>query len=69
MIAPAEQALCDFAWLNLRDGVDPQSLVTFQNLDTLSRRRLNKTLQRYPEKVWSTVGRITGTAADTNSHP
>ena len=69
MIAPAEQALCDFAWLNLRDGIDPQSLVTFQSLDTLGRRQLNKALRRYPEKVWSTVGRITGFATGTNSHP
>jgi hypothetical protein len=69
VIAPPEQALCDFAWLNLRDGIEPQSLVTFQNLDRLSRRRLNKTLRRYPEKVWTTVGRITGTATGTNSQP
>ena len=67
VIAPAEQALCDFAWLNLRDGIDPQSLVTFQNLDTLSRRRLNKALRRYPEKVRTTVARIIGTAAGTDS--
>jgi hypothetical protein len=66
-IAPAEQALCDFTWLNLRDGIDPQSLVTFENLVTLSRRRLNKALRRYPEKVRSAVGRIAGVAAATNS--
>jgi hypothetical protein len=68
VITPAEQARCDFAWLNLRDGIDPQSLVTFQNLNTLRRRRLNKTRRRYPEKVRSTVGRITGAAADTHYH-
>ena len=68
-IAPAEQALCDFAWVNLRDGIDPQSLVTFQNLDTLSRRRLNKVLQRYPEKVRTTVAGIIETAAGTDSRP
>ena len=67
VIAPAEQALCDFAWPNLRDGIDPQSLVTFQNLDNLSRRRLNKALRRYPEKVRTTVARIIGTAAGTDS--
>ena len=68
VIAPPEQALCDFAWLNLRDRVDPRSLVTFRNLDTLSCRRLKKTLRRYPEKVWTTVGRITGTVSGANSH-
>jgi hypothetical protein len=67
-IAPAEQALCDFTWLNLRDGIDPQSLVTFQNLDTLSRRRLVKALRRYPDKVYSAVCRIAGTATGTDSH-
>lgn len=66
-IVPAEQALCDFAWLNLRDGIDPQSLVTFQNLNTLNRGRLNKTLRRYPEKVRSAVGRIFAVAAGANS--
>lgn len=57
-IVPVEQALCDFAWLSLRDGIDPQSLVTFQNLDTLRRRRLNKALRRYPEEVRISVARI-----------
>jgi hypothetical protein len=60
VLAPAEQALCDFVWLNLRVGVEPQSQVTFQNLTTLSRGRLVKTLRRYPENVRSTIGKITG---------
>ena len=60
VLSPAEQALCDFAWLNLRAGVEPQSQVTFQNLNTLSRGRLDKTLRRYPENVRSTLGRIKG---------
>lgn len=58
-IAPLEQALCDFVWLNLRDGVEPQSLVTFQNLDALSSTRLKKTLQRYPDNVRIAVGKMT----------
>ena len=33
--------------------VYPESLVTFQNLDTLSRRRLDTALRRYPERVWT----------------
>lgn len=57
-VAPAEQALCDFAWLSLREGIEPLSLVTFRNLATLSRNRLNKALRRYPENVRSTVDRI-----------
>jgi hypothetical protein len=59
-LAPAEQALCDFAWLNLRDGIEPQSLATFRNLHTLSRRRLNQVLRRYRENVQDTVRRIVG---------
>ncbi|MEI8042952.1 MAG: hypothetical protein WCL11_16190 [Verrucomicrobiota bacterium] len=61
-VAPPEQALCDFAWLSLREGIDPQSLVTFQNLGALSPRRLNTALRRYPGEVGSTVCRITGIA-------
>jgi hypothetical protein len=60
MMAPAEQALCDFVWLNLRDDIDPRSLVTFQNLNELNSRRLHQILQRYHEKVQSAVGRIAG---------
>ena len=67
VIAGPEQALCDFAWLNLRDGVDPRSLVTFQNLDDLSPRRLKKTLQRYPQPVRIAVGKITGAAGYADS--
>jgi hypothetical protein len=67
VLATAEQALCDFAWLNLRAGVEPQSLVTFQNLDTLSRCRLAKALRRYPETVRNTVRSIVGVAAEPHS--
>jgi hypothetical protein len=60
VLAPAEQALCDFSWLNLRAGVEPQSQVTFQNLNTLSRSRLDKVLRRYPDNVRCAIGRIMG---------
>jgi hypothetical protein len=50
-LATVEQALCDYAWLSLRDGIEPQSLATFRNLHTLSRRRLDQVLRRYPENV------------------
>jgi hypothetical protein len=56
--APAEQALCDFAHLNLRDEVDPRHLVTFRNLHRLNRGRLKRVLQRYPDRVRSTVQRL-----------
>jgi hypothetical protein len=62
VLAPVEQALCDFVWLNLRDGIEPRSLVTFRNLDALNRRRLTKVLRHYPAPVRSSVGTIAGVA-------
>ncbi len=59
-LVSGEQALCDFAWLNLRDGIEPKSLVTFRNLDSLNYGRLRQILRRYPRKVQDSVGRITG---------
>jgi hypothetical protein len=57
-LACAEQALCDFVWLNARDGVGPQSLVTLRNLDMLNRRRLDKILRRYPPQVRNIVATL-----------
>lgn len=62
IVVSGEQALCDFAWLNLRDGIEPQSLVTFRNLDSLSHRRLKQILRRYPGKVKDNVESIIGVA-------
>jgi hypothetical protein len=56
-LAPAEQALCDFSWLSLRNGSEPQSLATFRNLHTLRRRRLDQVLRRYPENVQDRINR------------
>jgi hypothetical protein len=61
--ASAEQALCDFVWLSLREGLEPRSLVTFRNLGSLSPRRLKKILRRYPVKVQEVVGGIGGMAS------
>ena len=62
VIAPAEQALCDFAYLNIREGIDPRHLVTFLHLEKLNRRRLWKSLRRYPEQVRIIVERIVRSA-------
>lgn len=51
VLASAEQALCDFVWLNARDGIDPWSLVTFRHLETLDRQKLTRLLHRYPATV------------------
>jgi len=55
---PPEQALCDFSWLMLPSGIDPQSLVTFKNLHRLQPARLRSHLKHYPEKVRQAVARI-----------
>ncbi len=57
-LAKPEQALCDFVWLQLRAGVEPQSLVTFRKLETLNRPRLKKLLAKYPEEVRRAVEEI-----------
>jgi hypothetical protein len=67
VLAPAEQALCDFVWLSLRDGIEPRSLVTFRNLDVLSGRRLSKVLRGYPARVSESVARISGLAPERSS--
>jgi len=55
VIATPEQALCDFAWLSLRDGVEPKALVTFRNLHRISPKRLKLALRRYPGAVGEAV--------------
>jgi len=58
IIALREQALCDFVFLSLRDGVNPRHLVTFRNLDALNQTRLRKTLSHYPPEVADTVRQL-----------
>jgi len=62
VIAPGEQALCDFIWLNLREGVDSRHLVTFMHLERLRQRPLERTLQRYPDNVREVVEGIVSKA-------
>lgn len=67
VMAPAEQAVCDFVWLSLRDGVQPESLVTFRNLERLNPRRLNQALKRYPENVRSRFNKILAARSEATS--
>jgi hypothetical protein len=60
VLAPPEQSLCDFVWLTLRDGIEPHSLVTFRNLDSLRHQQLNKILPRYPVEVRDVLGKLGG---------
>jgi predicted transcriptional regulator of viral defense system len=59
-VASPEQALCDFSWLMLREGLHSQSLVTFQNLRRLKPKKLQRLLERYPEAVRQEVAMIIG---------
>jgi hypothetical protein len=58
VVASGEQALCDFAWLNVGEGKDPWLLVTLCQLDSLNPERLEKVLQRYPWRVRAAVRSI-----------
>lgn len=58
VLAPAEQSLCDFVWLNVRDGINPRSLVTFRNLARLDRQRLARVTERYPGDVAQAVSKL-----------
>jgi hypothetical protein len=68
IIATAEQALYDFAWLSLRAGTDPENLVTFRKLETLNQARLQKISHRYPKDVRDAVTRLTKAAARTKAN-
>ncbi len=57
-IAPPEQALCDFLFLACRKSLRAESLVTFRNLDGLSRRRLSRILLGYPRTVAQALERV-----------
>ena len=51
VLAPPEQALCDFVFLMRREGVAPEAVVTFRNLSMLRQRPFDDLLQRYPATV------------------
>jgi hypothetical protein len=51
VFAPPEQALCDFVHLARRRGLNPVSLVTFRNLNKISKKQLSTILKRYPRSV------------------
>lgn len=51
VLAPPEQAFCDFVHMARRQGLNPDSLVTFQNLGTLRTKRLARLAPRYPAAV------------------
>lgn len=65
VLAPAEQSLCDFVWLNVCDGIDPRSLVTIRNLGRLNRQRLERLTERYPGNVAQVVSELLASITTT----
>ncbi|MEA1951116.1 MAG: hypothetical protein U9N87_07005 [Planctomycetota bacterium] len=57
-IAPPEQAICDYVYLSRRHGVDPETLVTFQNLERIKDSDLTPILARYPVSAQKQTKRI-----------
>jgi len=58
LVAPPVQALCDFVYLERRQGVRPETLVTFRNLPGLRTPDLPDLLARYPVTVQQHVERL-----------
>jgi len=51
IVAPPEQALCDFVYMRRRQGQDATDGVTFRHMDRMSRVQLASILDRYPRTV------------------
>ncbi len=60
-----EQALFDFVYLMRHKGVNPESIVTFRNLDRLNESLLLEIVPRYPGTVRAQVNRILQQKVDT----
>jgi hypothetical protein len=54
-MADPAQALCDLAYLACRRGLDPQTLVTFRELDRIPTADFDRLLPHYPRTVARTV--------------
>jgi predicted transcriptional regulator of viral defense system len=57
-IATPAQALCDYVFLSRRRGAEPESLVTFRNLERIPAGELSAILGRYPVSVQKHVERL-----------
>lgn len=57
-VASPAQALCDYVYLSRRHGAEPESLVTFRNLQRIRAEELAPILPRYPVTVQKHVERL-----------
>jgi hypothetical protein len=55
MLAPPEQAFCDFMYRTKLQGLNPSSIVTFRKLDRLKVKRLSRIAAHYPASVGETI--------------
>jgi hypothetical protein len=60
VLAPPEQAFCDFVHMSKRQGLDPAGLVTFRSLSRLKPKRLVRLVKRYPISVQETIRQLAG---------
>ena len=58
VMAPPEQALCDFAHIAIRHGLNPASLVTFRNMGMLNRKKLTRILKHYSAVAGEAIGQV-----------
>ncbi len=58
LIAPPAQALCDYVYLSRREGVRPETLVTFRNLQRIRTPDFPALLARYPITIQKHVERL-----------
>lgn len=68
VVATPAQALCDFVYMMRRQGVSPEGVVTFRNLNGIAAEDLDATLLRYPKAVQRHVrGLVAGVRHETRS--
>lgn len=60
VLASPEQALCDFVSLAQKQGLMPESLVTFRAVDRLNDAALADAVSRYSRATQTAIERITG---------
>ena len=68
IMAPPEQALCDFVYECRRQRLPPDTLVTFRNLECLDRDQLTAVVSRYPKTIATDVARIIRKASGSALH-
>lgn len=61
ILAPPAQALCDFIYMQRRQGRDAVGQVTFRHLDRIGAGQLNECLKRYPRTTALEIRRLTPT--------